>query len=209
MRELRPFLFISADAQLRKQFLVALLHRDIEIEVPMAATLNEGRAHLRQGSFKAILLDASVLGKHSLDPVVREFARVAPVLLLTARGPFEDGLRLQDLIVANKVEILTASADGASVLTAAVERRLRLRAQAAEIPEEVLEDFGEVLRHEINNPLTGILGNAELLLARREGLPALAVQRLETIAELAVRLRETIRRLSNSWEGRRQHARSA
>jgi len=30
--------------------------------------------------------------------------------------------------------------------------------------EEVEEDFGEVLRHELNNPLTGILGNAELLL---------------------------------------------
>ena len=27
------------------------------------------------------------------------------------------------------------------------------------------EDFGEVLRHELNNPLTGILGNAELLLS--------------------------------------------
>ncbi len=25
-------------------------------------------------------------------------------------------------------------------------------------------DFGEVLRHELNNPLTGILGNAEMLL---------------------------------------------
>lgn len=58
------------------------------------------------------------------------------------------------------------------------------------------EDFGELLRHEVNNPLTGILGNAELLLARRDHLPPGAVERLETIAELAVRLRETVRRLS-------------
>jgi signal transduction histidine kinase len=69
------------------------------------------------------------------------------------------------------------------------------------------EDFGEVLRHELNNPLTGILGNAELLLSeiRRndEGrLPAGGLQRLETIAALAVRLRETIRRLSQEWEVR-------
>ena len=81
------------------------------------------------------------------------------------------------------------------------------------------EDFGEVLRHEVNNPLTGILGNAELLLARRESLPTAAVERLETIAELAVRLRETIRRLSRAWESsasdvsraesRGRHARSA
>jgi signal transduction histidine kinase len=50
-------------------------------------------------------------------------------------------------------------------------------------------DFGEVLRHELNNPLTGILGNAELLLleARRGklDLPPLTLRRLETITELA------------------------
>jgi signal transduction histidine kinase len=69
------------------------------------------------------------------------------------------------------------------------------------------EDFGEVLRHELNNPLTGILGNAELLLAeiRRSNdgrMPPGGLQRLETIAALAVRLRETIRRLSQEWEVR-------
>jgi two-component system, NtrC family, sensor kinase len=66
------------------------------------------------------------------------------------------------------------------------------------------EDFGEILRHELNNPLTGILGNAELLLAEirrsEDGrLPRGGVQRLETIAALAVRLRETIRRISQEW----------
>src|SRR5258708_7737653 len=47
----------------------------------------------------------------------------------------------------------------------------------------IAEDFGEVLRHELNNPLTGILGNAELLLSeiRRNDdgrLPAGGLQRL-------------------------------
>ncbi len=63
-------------------------------------------------------------------------------------------------------------------------------------------DFGEILRHEVNNPLTGILGNAELLLARRDGLPQAAIERVETIAGLAVRLRETVRRLSHAWDER-------
>jgi signal transduction histidine kinase len=66
------------------------------------------------------------------------------------------------------------------------------------------KDFGEVLRHELNNPLTGILGNAELLLVelRRHNLelPAQAEARLETIAALAVRMRETVRRLSEEWQ---------
>ena len=75
------------------------------------------------------------------------------------------------------------------------------------VVEFVSEDFGEVLRHELNNPLTGILGNAELLLAevRRKNdgkLPQGGQQRIETIAALAVRLRETVRRLSLEWETR-------
>ncbi len=67
-----------------------------------------------------------------------------------------------------------------------------------------LRDFGEVLRHELNNPLTGILGNAELLLVELQRqqvvLPEQARARLETIASLAVRMRETVRQLSDNWQ---------
>ncbi len=65
-------------------------------------------------------------------------------------------------------------------------------------------DFGAVLRHELNNPLTGILGNAELLLVElrrsRIEIPVQSRTRLETIAALAVRMRETVRRLGEEWE---------
>jgi signal transduction histidine kinase len=72
-----------------------------------------------------------------------------------------------------------------------------------------VEDFGQLLRHELNNPLTGILGNAELLLSevrrRNDGqMPQGGQMRLETIAALAVRLRETVRRLSQEWETNQQ-----
>ena len=39
-----------------------------------------------------------------------------------------------------------------------------------------------------------------MLLAKRDYLPASAIERLETIAHLAVRLRETVRRLSSALE---------
>jgi signal transduction histidine kinase len=92
-----------------------------------------------------------------------------------------------------------------------IQRRLRLAQQAPGYAAETFEvtdgDFGEVLRHELNNPLTGILGNAELLLVEihrtSDGrIPHGAEQRLETIAGLAVRMRETVRRLSQEWETR-------
>lgn len=70
-------------------------------------------------------------------------------------------------------------------------------------------DIRAIFRHEINNPLTGIFGNAEMLLAHAERLSTVDTQRLQTVVDLAVRLRKTIRRLSNAWETHPPSAKSA
>jgi signal transduction histidine kinase len=49
------------------------------------------------------------------------------------------------------------------------------------------------VRHEINNPLTGVLGQAQLLL--REDLSERARKRAETIEDLAIRLRDIVAQL--------------
>jgi signal transduction histidine kinase len=49
------------------------------------------------------------------------------------------------------------------------------------------------IRHEINNPLTGVLGQAQLLL--REELTDRARKRAETIEELAIRIRDIVAQL--------------
>ena len=49
------------------------------------------------------------------------------------------------------------------------------------------------IRHEINNPLTGVLGQAQLLL--REDLSDRARKRAETIEELAIRIRDIVAEL--------------
>jgi signal transduction histidine kinase len=49
------------------------------------------------------------------------------------------------------------------------------------------------VRHEINNPLTGVLGQAQLLL--REDLNERARKRAVTIEELAVRIRDVVAQL--------------
>ena len=85
-------------------------------------------------------------------------------------------------------------------------RLLQARGIAESVPlgsEEWTRDFAEILRHELNNPLTGILGNAELLLAEisriNDGrLPSGGLERVETIAALAMRMRETVRQLSQT-----------
>jgi signal transduction histidine kinase len=49
------------------------------------------------------------------------------------------------------------------------------------------------IRHEINNPLTGVLGQAQLLL--REDLSDRARKRAQTIEELAIRIRDIVAQL--------------
>ena len=71
----------------------------------------------------------------------------------------------------------------------------QLRAMAADYEarmDEVAELIARV-RHEINNPLTGVLGQAQLLL--REELPERAKKRAETIEALAIRIRDIVAQL--------------
>jgi len=58
---------------------------------------------------------------------------------------------------------------------------------------EEIADLVARIRHEINNPLTGVLGQAQLLL--REDLSERARKRVETIEDLALRLRDIVAQL--------------
>ena len=71
----------------------------------------------------------------------------------------------------------------------------RLRALVAECEARLTEiaDLVAHVRHEINNPLTGVIGQAQLLL--REELSQSARRRVETIEQLAGRIRDTVAEL--------------
>ena len=58
--------------------------------------------------------------------------------------------------------------------------------------DEVADLIARV-RHEINNPLTGVLGQAQLLL--REDLTETARNRVEKIEQLAIRIRDIVAQL--------------
>jgi signal transduction histidine kinase len=52
-------------------------------------------------------------------------------------------------------------------------------------------------RHDLNNSLTSVLGNAELLLLDADALPPAARDQLETIHEMALQIHEILRRFSS------------
>ena len=74
----------------------------------------------------------------------------------------------------------------------APEKPRRMTGQLDQPPHQVEEliDLIARVRHEINNPLTGVIGQAQLLL--REDLSDKARQRVEAIEGLATRIRDIV-----------------
>jgi signal transduction histidine kinase len=145
-----------------------------------------------------------------MEAIVSALAEYAPVVVIASASHEHE---VSALVATGLADFVARSASCLSIAVDLIEERLRQATEESVSTSPMLRDennqeaFGETLRHELNNPLTGILGNAELLLAevRRKNdgqLPNGGQQRLETIAALAVRLRETVRRLSQDWENR-------
>jgi len=70
------------------------------------------------------------------------------------------------------------------------EEQLRRAAEEFEARLAEFADLAARVRHEINNPLTGLIGQAQLLL--REELSDTARRRVQTIEQLANRIRDTV-----------------
>jgi signal transduction histidine kinase len=200
----RPLvLVVSARSAVAGTIAEAINGRSGIAEAVTVTTLRAARRLVERTLPAVIVFDEGVLAGEPLVEVVRELARSAPVV--AAVEPVQ-ARSIAPLVAAGSVDCVPRQEGFRELAAALVERRLHARRaflgslEAADRDES--GDFGSILRHELNNPLTGILGNAEMLLHRREELPEAAVARLETIADLAVRLREIIRRLSGAGEAR-------
>ena len=143
-----------------------------------------------------------------LETIVKALGMYAPVVVM---GAATRDRGLNALIAADAADYVPQAEGCMTVALGLLERRLDRAQRIADSSPGLLDgwskDFAEVLRHELNNPLTGILGNAELLLAeinrKKDGrLPFGGLERVETIAALAMRMRETVRQLSHQWEVR-------
>jgi signal transduction histidine kinase len=158
----------------------------------------------------AVLIDESLLRGAPLAESLRQFVSVAPVIVLAS---IKRQIEAAPLVAEGAIEFVVREGEFFALAAGLIERRLRAAESApvllARSFAEWPDDIGEIFRHEINNPLTGILGNSELLLSHREHLTAADAQRLETIVGLAVRLRETIRRLSATLESPARSLKSA
>ena len=200
----RTVQIVCADPGLARRYLRELERGGALYELMLALSATEAQRNFGQAGPVVTLLDESAVAPgEALGALAALLCETAPVVVVASP---ERQAELDGLITSGWLDFVPRGGDFVPVAAGLLERRMRRVERGPEIAapseREEVEDFGELLRHEVNNPLTGILGNAELLLARRDRMPPAAVERLETIAELAVRLRETVRRLSHTWQER-------
>lgn len=214
-------MLISDNASLCARTRHELQSREGNLRLAMVSSVDAARRIVEDEAPAVILLEEATLTAGGdretplrLDAVVSSLAGYAPVVVL---GNEVRPAELDVLVAAGAADYIGSPSVSLPSAAELVRRRLRQSQNAGEnvrtaisdvrapLSHHTVEDFGQMLRHELNNPLTGILGNAELLLSevRRKNdgrLPQGGQMRLETIAALAVRLRETVRRLSQEWE---------
>ena len=215
-------LLVSDDAELRARTREEMERRNDGVRVATVSSLDAAWRVVEDTSPDVIVLEDVSVGAEPegpcgraprLESAVSSLATYAPVVVICGA---EHRGELSALVSAGAADYVERIAGCFPLALKHIERRLEhthsLTQNLSPSLALISEDFGEVLRHELNNPLTGILGNAELLLAeiRRKNdgrLPNGGQQRVETIAALAVRLRETVRRLSHEWQERQATAR--
>lgn len=217
-------LLISADPSLAVD--LALQFQTSPQQTPAArglvtvVRLAQARSYFRMSTPAVIVLDESACatgsfaskGDSPLAWAVKEMAEAAPVILICGAMRPGEMESLASLVASGRLDVVTRGRNSPALIASLLDRRLAEVLQSPWTtggdPLNLTPDFGEILRHELNNPLTGILGNAELLLARQDQFSSAAVRRLETIASLAVRMREAVRRLSDALHSESEHERA-
>ena len=123
-----------------------------------------------------------------------------PIIMLTAKRELESKIRglesgAHDYIVKpfQKEEVM---ARVRSLLTIGRLQRELVRMQKKATVGEMMI----TINHEINNPLSAIIGNTELLLMELDDLPEKSARKLKTIHHESLRVRDILKRISRLRE---------
>jgi len=196
-----PRILIVDDEPDNRQVLRTLLSLKGGYEVDQAADGEEALSRVADAIPHLILLDVMMPGIDGFTVCRRIKAeartRDIPVILLTAKGD-----------VRSKIKGLEAGADDyitkpfhpdevlarvRSLLTIADLRGKLVHAERLAAVAQV----AVTVKHEINNPLSVIQGNAELLQASLPDAPDAVIGKLESIVEQVGRIQQALSRLDN------------
>lgn len=160
------------------------------------ANAEDAVRQLQPGGFTICLVDLSLKGAGAVIQQVRRKCPQLPVVVIGRAGgeaAVADALRqgVAGFVPATALRVLLGP-----VLEQAIQPRLVGSEGPGELIMDELRLLALALRHEINNPLTGILGNAEFALTAPDLSPVLE-RRLRNIVKLAEHIRDLLRQLED------------
>ncbi len=174
-----------------RECLERALGDDARLQLRVAVSAAEALPRLETGGADILVCDLNFYLFLQESGEVPDYDPVSlPTLVLVSPG--EEG-RVGERLELDPSDFLLRAGDYGQWLPAGVRRLWRRR-------QTQWEEVAALLRHEINNPLTGVLGNAELVLAEASALPEKTRHRLATIIQLAVRLRDVVRNLETQLD---------
>lgn len=198
------FLLILSHAEESRRLRERWAVREPDFQLAIVPSTTEALAYLANQRADAVVCDWVVLAKEAGGALLNAGAvpHPVPIVVLLPAGMEEP---VAPLVAQGLFECVVKTGNYDLLLAAKLRRLVQLHRRGiesasmglprSESSEADFEAVGRILRHEINNPLTGILGNSELILESRAQLPSEVRQRVETIISLAVRLRDLIRNL--------------
>lgn len=197
---------LFADDDVIARTLLGAVLADLDHEVTVADNGEEAWEAFQQAPSPLVVLDINMPGLDGLEVCRRirthEAGRETFVLILTARDGRDD---LANVLEAGADDYVTkpTSPENLRARLEIAKRRIaqdkaRRTAEAELARSRWLAGIGETtmaLEHEINNPLSALLGHAELLLMDR-GLREDQLEQLRIIQEQAARIAQVVRRLA-------------
>jgi DNA-binding NarL/FixJ family response regulator len=135
---------------------------------------------------------------NSLEFMARRLSRVRPLECLVAVGPAASLENQMALLRAGATDYISMDAESEQIeraLTRVIAIGQARRAQSDQDKLQVVSQLAVSVNHEINNPLTGLMGTAELMLLEETGLTEKTRQDLRTILQQCHRIQEVTARL--------------
>ncbi len=204
------FIFGEQDGRLN---LVASKGHAVDLIQPVSFDMGNGLSAWVAKQKRPILLSKLHRGRSETENLVRSFISIPLMLSERVVGVMNFGHHTAGAFTRHHLRLLTIAAGQLSVI---IERTIYFQELAEKnvqlketnrtleqtrqtlVEQERLAAVGEVavtVNHEINNPLTVIIGNAELLLRDMEGSDPSLLRKLENIVEESKRIARITRAL--------------
>jgi len=173
-------------------------------EVETAFDGEEGWKRILSWKPDVVLLDINLPKRNGFDLLreIRNRDELAnmQVIMLTAYGDVDSLTKALDLGADDYISKPFNDRE----LSARVRASLRMKKlQDRVIKAERLAAVGALvvtMSHEINNPLTGIIGNCQIILKNADSIPPKMRERVQSIMDMAVRISRVLQKAANLRE---------